>query len=505
VSEEAREACGVFAVYGPGKPVAHLAYLSLYALQHPGQESDGIAVSDGLSMMVMKDMGLVATVFDDRKLAAMPGDLAIGHTRYSTTGSSSWGNAQPVYRGTPHVEFALGHNGNLVNTAELAEHAGMLPGTVTSDSDLVAELLALELLAQTPDPGAEADGLERALLKLLPKLSGAFSFVLCDQKRIIGVRDPHGFRPLCLGRLDGGGWVLASETPALDVVGAPLVRELEPGEMVIIDENGPRSLRPFEPESIEPRLCIFEFVYFARPDSTLYGQSVHRARVRMGELLAEQAPAVADLVMGVPESGIPAAEGFARRSGIPFGQGLVKNRYIGRTFIAPTQELRSLGVRMKLNPLRDNLEGKRVVVVDDSIVRGTTTRQMVGMLREAGAVEVHLRVSSPPYRWPCFYGMDTGTRGELLAANLDLEEIRAYLNVDSLAYLSLDRLVDATGAHGAGFCTACLTGDYPVEVPVSLHKSMLESAPPPSSGTSSAIATEADALFPTEEFQRRSN
>jgi amidophosphoribosyltransferase len=506
VSEEAREACGVFAVYAPGKPVAHLTYLGLYALQHRGQESAGIAVSDGHSVMVMKDMGLVATVFDDRKLAAMPGDLAIGHTRYSTTGSSSWGNAQPVYRGTPHVEFALGHNGNLVNTAELAEHAGMLPGTVTSDSDLVAELLALELLAETPDPNAETDGLERALLKLLPKLSGAFSFVLCDQKRIIGVRDPHGFRPLCLGRLDGGGWVLASETPALDVVGAPLVRELEPGEMVIIDENGPRSLRPFDPESVEPRLCIFEFVYFARPDSTLYGQSVHRARVRMGELLAEQAPAVADLVMGVPESGIPAAEGFARRSGIPFGQGLVKNRYIGRTFIAPTQELRSLGVRMKLNPLRDNLEGKRVVVVDDSIVRGTTTRQMVGMLREAGAVEVHLRVSSPPYRWPCFYGMDTGTRGELLAANLDLEEIRVYLNVDSLAYLSLDRLVDATGAHGAGFCTACLTGDYPVEVPVSLHKSVLETAPPSSSaGTSSAIATEADALFPTEEFQRRSN
>jgi amidophosphoribosyltransferase len=503
VSEEAREACGVFAVYAPGKPVAHLSYLGLYALQHRGQESAGIAVSDGHSVMVMKDMGLVATVFDDRKLAAMPGDLAIGHTRYSTTGSSSWGNAQPVYRGTPQVEFALGHNGNLVNTAELAEQAGMLPGTVTSDSDLVAELLALDILRHPTEGDGPTDGLERALMRVLPTLSGAFSFVLCDQQRIIGVRDPHGFRPLCLGRLDGG-WVLASETPALDVVGAPLVRELEPGEMVVIDENGPRSLRPFAPETIEPRLCIFEFVYFARPDSTLYGQSVHRARVRMGELLAEQAPAVADLVMGVPESGIPAAEGFARKSGIPFGQGLVKNRYIGRTFIAPTQELRSLGVRMKLNPLRDNLEGKRVVVVDDSIVRGTTTRQMVGMLREAGAVEVHLRVSSPPYRWPCFYGMDTGTRGELLAANLDLEEIRAYLNVDSLAYLSLDRLVEATGARGAGFCTACLTGDYPVDVPVSLHKSVLETGATGAPAASSAITTEADALFPTEEFQRRS-
>ena len=293
---------------------------------------------------------------------------------------------------------------------------------------------------------------------VLPQLRGAFSFVLCDQRRVVGVRDPQGFRPLCLGKLDSG-WVLASETPALDVVGAVFVRELDPGEMVIIDDDGPRSLRPFAADEIDPHLCIFEFVYFARPDSTLYGKSVHRARVRMGELLAEQAPAQADLVMGVPESGIPAAEGFARRSGIPFGQGLVKNRYIGRTFIAPTQELRSLGVRMKLNPLRDNLEGRRVVVVDDSIVRGTTTRQMVSMLREAGALEVHLRVSSPPYRWPCFYGMDTGTRGELLAANLTIDEIRNFLNVDTLAYLTLDRLVDSIGASGAGFCTACLTGD----------------------------------------------
>ena len=502
MSEEAHEACGVFAVYAPGKPVSHLTYLGLYALQHRGQESAGIAVSDGHSVMVMKDMGLVATVFDDRKLAALPGDLAIGHTRYSTTGSSSWGNAQPVYRGTTHVEFALGHNGNLVNTAELAEEAGMLPGTVTSDSDLVAELLAREIARQPAEPDVRS--LEYALQRVLPTLMGAFTFVLCDQQRIIGVRDPHGFRPLCLGRLDGG-WVLASETPALDVVGAALVREIEPGEMVIIDENGPRSLRPFAPESIEPRLCIFEFVYFARPDSTLYGQSVHGARVRMGELLADQAPAVADLVMGVPESGIPAAEGFARRSGIPFGQGLVKNRYIGRTFIAPTQELRSLGVRMKLNPLRDTLEGRRVVVVDDSIVRGTTTRQMVGMLREAGAIEVHMRVSSPPYRWPCFYGMDTGTRGELLAANLDLEEIRTYLNVDSLAYLSLDRLVEATGAVGAGFCNACLTGEYPVEVPINLHKSVLEVAEPSAAGGATAITTEADGLFPTEEFQRRSS
>jgi amidophosphoribosyltransferase len=294
-----------------------------------------------------------------------------------------------------------------------------------------------------------------------------------DEGHIIGVRDPNGFRPLCLGKLSNG-WVLASESPALDVVGAHLVRELEPGEMIIIDATGYRSVRAFEPELVDPKLCLFEFVYFARPDTRLYGQSVHQARVRMGESLAEQAPVDADLVMGVPESGIPAAEGFARRSGIPFGQGLVKNRYIGRTFIAPNQEMRALGVRMKLNPLRDNIAGRRLIVVDDSIVRGTTTRAMVSMLREAGALEIHMRISSPPYKWPCFYGMDTGSRGELLAANMSVDEIREYLNVDSLSYLTLDRLLTATGAVGAGFCDACLTGSYPVPIPESLSKDVLE-------------------------------
>ncbi|MEE9413910.1 MAG: amidophosphoribosyltransferase [Acidimicrobiales bacterium] len=460
-----REACGVFGIYAPNSPVAHQTYLGLYALQHRGQESAGIAVSDGEAVTVVKDMGLVATVFDDRTLGALPGDLAIGQCRYSTTGSSTWRNAQPVYRGVGDVEFALGHNGNLVNTEALADEWGMLPGVVSSDTDLIAEMLEHEILAN------DELRLSGALLAVLPRLQGAFSLVLLDKQHVIGVRDPNGFRPLCLGKLDGG-WVLASETPALDVVGATFIRELDPGEMVVIDADGPRSHRPFE--SVDPKLCLFEFVYFARPDSILYGQSVHGARVRMGETLAEQAPVEADLVMGVPESGIPAAEGFARQSGIPFGQGLVKNRYIGRTFIAPTQELRSLGVRMKLNPLRDNIEGKRLIVVDDSIVRGTTTQAMVGMLREAGATEVHMRISSPPYRWPCFYGMDTGTRGELLAANLTVDEIREYLNVDSLSYLSLERLVSATGAVNAGFCDACLTGSYPVEIPVDLSKKVLE-------------------------------
>ena len=466
-----KEACGVFGVYAPGMPVAHLTYLGLYALQHRGQESAGMAVSDGEALTVVKDMGLVSNVFDERTLAALSGNLAIGQTRYSTTGSSTWRNAQPVYRGFDHFEFALGHNGNLVNTEQLATDAGMLPGTVTSDSDLVAELLALELASRGDmDPG---EAFDEALAEVLPRLQGAFTLVLADNERIVGVRDPNGFRPLCLGRLDGG-WVLASESPALDVIGAHMVRELDPGEVVVIDQTGCRSMRPFHDDVVDPKLCLFEFVYFARPDAVLYGKSVHHARVRMGEMLAAQAPVEADLVMGVPESGMPAAEGYARASGIPYGQGLVKNRYIGRTFIAPTQAMRAAAVRMKLNPLRDSTEGQRLVVVDDSIVRGTTTRAMVRMLRAAGATEVHMRVSSPPYRWPCFYGMDTGVRSELLAANLTVDEIRQYLEVDSLTYLTLDRLVEATGAVGAGFCDACLTGTYPIDIPVNLSKGMLE-------------------------------
>jgi len=322
---------------------------------------------------------------------------------------------------------------------------------------------------------------------------------------VVGVRDPHGFRPLCLGKLDNG-WVLASESPALDVVGAHFVREVDPGEMIIIDASGYRSVRVFTEDQVDPKLCLFEFVYFARPDTTLYGQSVHAARVRMGEQLAEQAPVEADLVMGVPESGMPAAEGYARRSGIPYGQGLVKNRYIGRTFIAPNQEMRALGVRMKLNPLRDNIAGKRLIVLDDSIVRGTTSRALVSMLREAGAAEVHLRVSSPPYRWPCFYGMDTGTRGELIAANMSVEEIRDYLNVDTLAYLSIDRLVAATGAVGAGFCDACLTGSYPVAVPVSLSKGVLEldvRPDEPAVLAGMAVLSDGETMLPAADAARR--
>ncbi len=464
-----REACGVFGVYAPGRSVAHLIFDGLYALQHRGQESAGMAVSDGQTMLVEKDMGLVTNVFTPYSLAALEGHLGIGHTRYSTTGASERRNAQPVYREVGEAGFALGHNGNLTNSPVLSADAGMLPGMATTDTDVVAELLS------AAHAGEMSDGrdLERALMKVLPKLEGAFSFTLMDTSHLIGVRDPNGFRPLCLGRLSGG-WVLASETPALDVVGAHFVRELEPGEMVVIDAAGVRSLNPFPSERVNPRLCIFEFAYFARPDSLLYGKEVHGARRRMGELLAEVAPVAADMVMGVPESGVPAAEGYARRSGIPYGQGLVKNRYIGRTFISPDQGARAQGVRRKLNPLRENIVGKRLVVVDDSIVRGTTQKAVVQMLRDAGALEVHLRITLPPIQWPCFYGIDIGSRAELIAADLSVGEIADYVGADSLAYLTLDRLVAAIDAPGAGFCSACLTGDYPIAADAQLSKAALE-------------------------------
>ncbi len=419
-----------------------------------------MAVSDGDTVMVVKDMGLVATVFDERTLSGLQGHLAIGHTRYSTHGASEWAGAQPVYRPVGRAGFALGHNGNLTNTAELAEKVGMLPGSICTDSDVVAELLARSF--------PETEDLARALQAVLPIVEGAFTFVLMNSQRLFGVRDPYGFRPLCLGRLGPEeapeGWVLASESPALSVIGATFVREVEPGELVVIDADGVHSLAIPWLKEVKPRLCIFEFAYIARPDSHLYGMEVHATRCRMGELLAQQAPAEADLVMGVPESGVPAAEGFARASGIPYGQGLVKNRYIGRTFIAPEQKDRADAVRRKLNPLHETIAGKRLVVVDDSIVRGTTQRSVVRMLREAGATEVHLRISSPPWRWPCFYGIDTPSSDELLAANHTVGEIAEILGVDSLAYISVENLKAAIGADG-GFCDACFTGDYPTTVP----------------------------------------
>ena len=458
------EECGVFGVYAPGQDVSRLTYYGLFALQHRGQESAGIAVSDGMTTTVSKDMGLVTQVFDEASLAALTGHVAVGHTRYSTTGSTVWENAQPTYRQIGDTSVTIAHNGNLTNTLALAEQMGL---SSVTDSEVMSEAIA----RQVEDGRADGRGLVRAIEKVVPLLEGAFSLTIMDQGNLIGVRDPHGFRPLCLGRLENdAGWVLASETAALDIVGATFVREVEPGEMVVISAQGVSSLRPVP--AAEPRLCVFEFVYFARPDSRLYGQSVHAKRREMGRRLADESPADGDIVVPVPESGIPAAQGFAAATGLPYVDGLVKNRYVGRTFIEPNQLLRDRGIRMKLNPIPENLAGQRVILVDDSIVRGSTTRQLVTMVKAAGASEIHLRISSPPYRWPCFYGMDTSDRSRLLAANKTVEEIREFLEVDSLAYLSLDGLIESTAAEG--FCTACLSGEYPTEVPVELTKFALE-------------------------------
>jgi amidophosphoribosyltransferase len=464
-----REACGVFGIYAPGQAVSKAIYFGLFALQHRGQESAGIATSDGQTLTVVKDLGLVAQVFDEADLAALDGHLGIGHVRYSTTGSSSWHNAQPAHRQVGTTSVALGHNGNLTNTALLAERLGV--GTASTDSDLMLEAIA----RQIDDERSDSRGLEHALLKVLPGFEGAFSLVAMDQGRLIGIRDPHGFRPLSLGRIGDSGWVLASETSALDLVGATFVRDVEAGEMVVISAAGVRSHRPFA--ETNPQLCVFEFVYFARPDSQLYGRNVFAARQQMGRLLATEHPVSADVVVPVPESGIPAAQGFAEMSLIPYADGLVKNRYVGRTFIEPSQMLRDQGIKLKLNPIPTTFAGRRVVLVDDSIVRGSTTRQLVAMVRAAGAREIHLRVSSPPYRWPCFYGMDTSDRSQLLAARMSVEEIAAYLEVDSLGYLSLNALLKSTGAPTDGFCSACLSGDYPTDVSQAGTKLLLEPAP----------------------------
>jgi amidophosphoribosyltransferase len=452
----------VFGAIGPDIEAARLTYFGLFALQHRGQESAGISVSDGENITVYKDLGLVAQVFDETVLAGLPGNLAVGHTRYSTTGSNSWENSQPVFRHTGWNAIALAHNGNLTNTDELAAEMG--PLAATTDSELMTEAIAHAMTE-------EGHSLAEALATTLPMFEGAFTLCVMDNTTLVGVRDPHGFRPLCLGKL-GESWIIASETAALDILGADFVRQVAPGEMVVIDGNGPVSSFPFEPR--ESRLCIFEFVYFARPDSTLLGQTIHKARQRMGRRLADQAPVDADITVPVPESGIPAAQGFSEVSRIPYVDGLVKNRYVGRTFIEPAQAMRERGVRMKLNAMRGMIEGKRVVLVDDSIVRGSTTKQLVAMVREAGATEVHLRISSPPYRWPCFYGMDTGDRSTLLATDRSVEDIATVLNVDSLVYLHLNNLIEATGADADTFCTACLSGEYPTRIPKADGKFLLE-------------------------------
>ena len=457
-----RDACGVFGVWAPGEEVAKLTYFGLYALQHRGQESAGIAVSDGFRTVVYKDMGLVSQVFNEAALESLQGHIAIGHARYSTTGSSVWENAQPTFRATATGHLALGHNGNLTNTHELARRVreraksnGELPlgGTTasTSDTDLLTALLASH-----PDASLEAAAVEE-----LRQLKGAFSLVFMDDTTLYAARDPQGIRPLVLGKLERG-WVVASETAALDIVGASFVREIEPGELVAIDEHGLRTQRF---ATADPKGCLFEFVYLARPDTSISGHSIHAVRVEVGRQLAREHPVEADLVIPVPESGTPAAVGYAQESGIPFAHGLVKNAYVGRTFIQPSQTIRQLGIRLKLNPLKEIVAGKRLVVVDDSIVRGNTQRAIVRMLREAGAREVHVRISSPPVKWPCFYGIDFATRAELVANGLTVDEIRNSISADSLGYVSLDGLVTSTGVAMDRLCRACFDGVYPVELP----------------------------------------
>jgi amidophosphoribosyltransferase len=445
----------VFGVWAPNEDVAKLAYFGLYALQHRGQESAGIAVSDGSRIVVHKEMGLVAQVFDEPALTALRGHIAVGHCRYSTTGASVWANAQPTFRSTGTLSLALGHNGNLINTRELAALLdGRGPGSTgiaaTSDTDVLTALFV-------SDP---AGVVETAAATVLPLAKGAYSLVFMDEQTLYAARDPHGFRPLVLGRLDTG-WVVASETAALDIVGARFVREIEPGELVCIDGRGVRSRTFAAPK---PSGCLFEYVYLARPDTTISGRGVHATRVAVGRRLAAEHPADADMVIPVPESGTPAAIGFAEASGIPFGQGLVKNSYVGRTFIQPSQTIRERGIKLKLNPLRDVIAGRRLVVVDDTIVRGTTQRALVAMLREAGAREVHVRVAAPPVSWPCFYGIDFATRAELIAGRLSPEEICASIGADTLGYVSLAGLIEATTLPEDRLCRACFDGQYPVPV-----------------------------------------
>ena len=456
-----QDACGIFGVWAPGEEVAKLTFYGLYALQHRGQESAGIATSDGERILIYKDMGLVSQVFTESDLVSLKGNLAIGHTRYSTTGSSTWVNAQPTLRPTKYGTLALGHNGNLTNIGELSKmvHAVEAKSNATTDTEIMTALIALR----------DEKNLEASAVAVLPMLEGAFSLVFMDEHTLYAARDRHGVRPLVLGKLERG-WVVASETAALDIVGASFVREVEPGEFLAINEEG---LRTFCWAKPEPKGCLFEYVYLARPDTQIAGRGIHATRVAIGERLAAEAPVEADLVIPVPESGTPAAIGYAKASRIPYGSGLVKNSYVGRTFIQPSQTIRQLGIRLKLNPLREIIEGKRIIVVDDSIVRGNTQRAIVRMLREAGAREIHVRISSPPVKWPCFYGIDFATRAELIASGLEIEEIQRSIGADSLAYVSLEGLIEATTVAESSLCTACFTGVYPTEIPEDMSEGKL--------------------------------
>lgn len=453
-NDDVCEECGIFGIYAGKEDVARLTYFGLFALQHRGQESAGIAVSNGKEIHIHKSMGLVSQVFDEESLAKLKGKIAIGHVRYSTTGSSLLKNAQPFLRQSSRETILLGHNGNLINATQLRakmEFEGV-EFESTTDSEIIANLIARSSKEKTED----------AIIEAMNKVEGAYSLVIMTEDKLIGVRDPYGIRPLCMGKLDGNSFVIASETCALNVVGAKFVREIEPGEIIVVKDG-----RVMENQGLPCKkraICMFEFVYIARPDSYISGRNIHTARRRMGNLLALEYPVEADLVIPVPDTGWPAAIGYSEASKIPFGEGLIKNRYIHRTFIQPDQRLRDLGVKMKLTPLKEALTGKRVVVVEDSIVRGTTTRSIIGLLKDAGAREVHLRISSPPYKFPCFYGIDTFDRSKLLAAKFSVEEIRDYIGADSLGYLSLKGLVRAVDLPQKEFCLACFNCDYPLRI-----------------------------------------
>jgi len=454
--------CGVFGIRSPQRDVARIAYFGLFALQHRGQESAGIAVSDRGRLTVLRDMGLVSQVFDEQNLSGLRGEAAIAHTRYSTTGSTLWANAQPLLHHGHARTVALGHNGNLTNAAALRSALADEGVTLssTSDSEVVAALIT------------SFDGsVEDAVAEAMRRIDGAYSAVALSEDALLAFRDPHGFRPLVLGRLDGE-WVVASETCALDLVGAVYEREVAPGELVVVDEDGLRSVQAVEPAE-HGALCIFEFFYLARPDTRLDGVEVHAARVRMGERLAAEAPVDADLVLPIPESGIPAAVGFARATGIAFSEGLIKNRYVARTFIQPDQEMRRLGARLKYHPVAE-VAGKRVVAVDDSIVRGNTTREIVRMLFDSGAAEVHVRVSAPPVIGRCFYGIDLADPEEMIASTKSVDEIRDFIGATSLAYLSLEGLTESTRRPSSQLCRACLTRDYPTDVPADATKLKFE-------------------------------
>ncbi|MDP4093635.1 MAG: amidophosphoribosyltransferase [Bacillota bacterium] len=457
ISDELHDECGVFGIYDQeSHDVARLTYYALYALQHRGQESAGIAVNDDGTILYHKDMGLVSEVFNDVIMNHLKGKMAIGHVRYSTTGASMRENAQPMVIKYRNGQMALAHNGNLVNAVELRqklEEDGAIFQT-TNDSEVILNLLSRHRISSL--------NIEETIKKMIEEVRGSYALVILTPKRLIGVRDPLGIRPLCIGKLDNS-YVLASETCALDAVGAEFVRDVEPGEIVLIDEDGITSVQTKVPG--KSRLCIFEFVYIARPDSFIDGASVHVARMEAGRILAKEHPVDADVVVGVPDGGVNAALGYSIESGIPYGQGLLKNRYIGRTFIQPEQHQREIGVRIKFNAIKDTIYNKRIVLVDDSLVRGTTTRHIVQMLKNAGAKEVHMRITSPPYKFPCYFGIDISSKKQLVASSHSIEEIRELIGADSLGYLSLEGLLKTPLNSKCGFCTACFDGNYPMEVP----------------------------------------